>query len=107
MRRYRRLDVGCKKSTDRGPGEGADAGSRQHVWHKEGRTFENGAQNVRAKASDITPGRPPAGGGRVPDLDLATRSVVYDLELIREVNPPWWGVRLVFFTNKIGSIILS
>ena len=68
MRRYRRLDVGCKKSTDRGPGEGADAGSRQHVWHKEGRTFENGAQHVRAKASDITPGRPPAGGGRVPDL---------------------------------------
>ena len=70
MRRYRRLDVGCKKSTDRGPGEGADAGSRQHVWHKEGRTFENGAQNVRAKASDITPGRPPAGGGRVPDLAI-------------------------------------
>ena len=74
MRRYRRLDVGCKKSTDRGPGEGADAGSRQHVWHKEGRTFENGAQNVRAKASDITPGRPPAGGGRVPDL--ATEGIV-------------------------------
>ena len=74
MRRYRRLDVGCKKSTDRGPGEGADAGSRQHVWHKEGRTFEYGAQNVRAKASDITPGRPPAGGGRVPDLAIFVRT---------------------------------
>ena len=84
MRRYRRLDVGCKKSTDRGPGEGADAGSRQHVWHKEGRTFENGAQHVRAKASDITPGRPPAGGGRVPDLAIFVRT-----QYLR----PSWGER--------------
>ena len=86
MRRYRRLDVGCKKSTDRGPGEGADAGSRQHVWHKEGRTFENGAQNVRAKASDITPGRPPAGGGRVPDL--ASRNYIVRTQFERQDSNP-------------------
>ena len=100
MRRYRRLDVGCKKSTDRGPGEGADAGSRQHVWHKEGRTFEYGAQNVRAKASDITPCRPPAGGGRVPDL----ASILCAPNYLR-LKPTAWqtaggGLDLVFLLIK-------